>query len=96
LIETITRENTYFDRKDTIFDDGYRYIEAQNKMLSLVFDQAKQIGIQNIYYLKGEGLIGYDHEGTIDGTHFTDIGCDRIAEKVIAVIRKIFENEKQN
>lgn len=89
LIETITRENTYLDRKDSIFDDGYRYIKAQNKMLSLVFDQAKQMGIQNIFYIKGEGLIGYDHEGTIDGTHLNDIGSMRYAKEVQEIITKI-------
>jgi lysophospholipase L1-like esterase len=93
LIESITRENTYFDRKDSIVEDGYQYIIAQNKMLSSTFNQAKLMGVQNIYYLKGEGLIGYDHEGTVDGTHLTDLGSSRFAEKVALKIQDIFKKK---
>jgi len=96
LMESITRENTYFERKDTMLNDGFKYIESQNQMLSLTFDEARRIGINNIYYLKGEGLIGYDHEGTIDGTHLTDIGFSRMAEKVKVKVQEIFKKEYPN
>ena len=45
-------------------------------------------GVQNLFYIESEGAIGYDHEGTVDGVHFTDLGFLRYADFLI----KQFEN----
>ena len=37
-------------------------------------------GIQNLFYLESKGAFGNDHEGTVDGVHFTDLGFLRYAD----------------
>jgi len=63
--------------------------EKKNIELSKAFKVLQESGIQGIYYLKGEGLIGKDHEGTVDGVHPNDLGMMRMAEALQPVIQKI-------
>ncbi|RIJ50873.1 hypothetical protein D1614_01035 [Maribellus luteus] len=42
----------------------------------------KRLGIKDVYYLKTDGLIGSDHEATVDGSHLSDLGMTRLAEKI--------------
>jgi GDSL-like lipase/acylhydrolase family protein/SGNH-like hydrolase/esterase family protein len=53
--------------------------EEKNLELHRSFMTLLESGIQELYYKKGEGLIGYDHEGTVDGVHPNDLGMMRIA-----------------
>jgi len=59
-----------------------------------VYNNAIENGIDNLYYLTNDGLIGYDHEGTIDGIHLNDLGMQRIANKIEQEIIKILELNK--
>ena len=43
----------------------------------------------NLYFLSGEGLLGEDHEGTIDGTHPNDIGFERMIQKIEPELKNI-------
>lgn len=43
----------------------------------------------NLYFLNGEGLLGEDHEGTIDGTHPNDLGFERMTQKIQPVLKNI-------
>jgi len=54
--------------------------EEKNKKLHRAFLNLQESGIRELYYKKGDGLIGYDHEGTVDGVHPNDLGMLRIAE----------------
>ena len=40
-------------------------------------------GIANIFYVDNTDAIGTDHEGTVDGVHFTDLGFMRYADYLI-------------
>jgi hypothetical protein len=57
--------------------------------LQRAFEEIRESGIPDIFYLQGDGLIGYDHEGTVDGVHPNDLGMMRMAESLQPVIRKI-------
>ena len=46
-------------------------------------------GIQNLFYLASKDAIGNDHEGTVDGVHFTDLGFSRYAEYLINYFKKL-------
>lgn len=61
----------------------------KNKELRRAFETLKDNGIKKLYYKKGDGLIGDDHEGTVDGVHPNDIGMMRIAEGLEPTIRKL-------
>lgn len=54
-------------------------------------------GFQNIYYISNQGFTDTDHESTVDGTHFNDLGSMRMALFLETEIRKILPaNEKEN
>ena len=42
-----------------------------------------QEGIPNLFYIDQTNAIGKDHEGTVDGVHFTDLGFLRYANYLI-------------
>jgi hypothetical protein len=93
LVESIIREDAYFPETDITVFGSLKYILAQNEELKKVYDKAIDLNLGQIYYLTSDGLIGYDHEGTVDGTHLNDLGMKRIAENIEKKIRDIY-NER--
>jgi len=65
--------------------------EKKNIELKRAFKTLKDSGIRDLYYREGEGLIGDDYEGTVDGVHPNDIGMLRIAEELEPTIRILLE-----
>ena len=63
--------------------------EKKNIELWRAYKVLQESGIQQLYYQKGDGLIGDDHEGTVDGVHPNDLGMLRIAEALQPVIEII-------
>lgn len=65
--------------------------DAEKKRVELrrAFKVLKGSGVKQLYYQKGDGLIGDDHEGTVDGVHPNDLGMLRMAESLEPTIRKI-------
>jgi len=61
---------------------------SANAALREIFAKLKKSGVKNLLYISGENLIGDDHEATVDGTHPTDLGFVRMAEKIEPVLRK--------
>jgi hypothetical protein len=91
LVESIIREYAYFKESDEFTFGSLKFIQAQNKELKWAFENAVNLGIKNISYLDSDGLIGYDHEGTVDGTHLSDLGLYRIADNIEAKIIEILK-----
>lgn len=74
------------------FENPLESVTARkNKELKRAFETLKESGIKDLYYQKGEGLIGGDHEGTVDGVHPNDLGMLRIAESLKPVIQYILK-----
>jgi hypothetical protein len=61
----------------------------KNIQLRRAYDKLKESGIKQIYYKRGDGLIGDDYEGTVDGVHPNDLGMMRMAEVLEPAIIKI-------
>jgi hypothetical protein len=60
---------------------------AENRAaLKKAFETLIAAGDKNLYYLPGDKLIGDDAEGTVDGSHPTDLGFIRQAETFAAVL----------
>ena len=74
LVEDRTYSNTPFLAKSRRRHQGSR------AALKKAFDNLSAAGVQNLYYLAGEDLLGDDGEGTVDGSHPTDLGFVRQAE----------------
>jgi hypothetical protein len=56
------------------------------------FDALTAAGVKGLHYLPGDKLIGDDGEGTVDGSHPTDLGfarqADVMAESLGAILKK--------
>lgn len=63
--------------------------------LKASFDRLVKAGDANLYYIKGEDLIGDDGEGTVDSSHPTDLGFLRQSEAFAKVLRPILESQKK-
>ena len=59
--------------------------------LKAAYESLKKSGIKNLYYLPGEHLFGDDGEGSVDGSHPTDLGFMRQAEIFAKVLGPLFQ-----
>lgn len=66
--------------------------EASHAALHAAYDRLVAAGVKQLYYLPGADQIGIDGEGTVDGSHPTDLGFARMAKAFEAVLRPILEN----
>jgi lysophospholipase L1-like esterase len=64
-------------------------LSVKNPALKNEYEKMMEAGIKNVYYVTRENLIGNDHEATVDGTHFTDLGFMRFADALTNELKKI-------
>ncbi len=83
FIENIIFESAYFDKKVK------KDLEEKNIELKTQFDKMVNENINNVYYISQNGAIGKDHEGTVDGVHFNDLGFMRYSDYLIANFKKM-------
>jgi lysophospholipase L1-like esterase len=48
---------------------------------------------KNIHYLPGDNLLGTDGEGTVDGSHPSDLGMMRMTESLLPIMEKILQRK---
>src|SRR5688572_13173164 len=58
------------------------------------FDALVAAGDKNLHYLRGDKLIGDDGEGTVDGSHPTDLGFMRQAEAFAEALKPLLAPKK--
>lgn len=77
MIESVVRESGNFDQviSKRVADQNRNFREAYNRLVAA--------GMRNLYLIKGDDLLGHDHEGTIDGTHPNDVGFDRMLQVIV-------------
>lgn len=61
--------------------------------LKAAFDRLQQEGFKDLYYIPGEHLFGDDGEGSVDGSHPTDLGFTRQAEIFARVLEPLLKPE---
>lgn len=83
LVESVIFPHAVFD---TSTDDN---LSLKNAALRGEFEQLKNLGDNNIYYLRTDNLLGDDGEGTVDGVHLTDLGFQRFAKVILHKIESI-------
>ncbi len=59
--------------------------------LKAVYESLKKSGVKNLYYIPGEHLLGDDGEGSVDGSHPTDLGSMRQAEIFAQVLGSLLK-----
>ncbi|NGM64834.1 SGNH/GDSL hydrolase family protein [Sphingobacterium sp. SGR-19] len=63
----------------------------QNVNFRTEYDRLQAAGYKNLFYLPADHLIGDDYEGTVDGTHPTDVGFERMVKIIQPAIEKILD-----
>jgi len=81
LIENIIYQN--------MLDDRHESHRLKNEKLRAAYEQLTHAGIHDLHYLAADNLLGRDREGTVDGTHPTDVGFLRIAEAILPVLKPL-------
>ncbi|GGK87895.1 hydrolase [Rufibacter glacialis] len=83
MVESVFRESTPWDQEKRQHDT------RQNQEFRKAYEQLKQEKFKNLHYLPAKDLPDYDHEGTIDGSHLSDLGFTRVAPHVGKALKKI-------
>jgi hypothetical protein len=63
-------------------------VAAANLELRGAYDRLRKSGVRNLFYVPAKNLIGDDAEATVDGTHPTDLGFQRMADGIEPVLRR--------
>lgn len=80
-------ENIEYARN--IFEAGIKKsFEDKNNALKAEFAKLQKEGMKGIYYISSANAIGDDNEGTVDGTHMTDLGFMRYADYLIGKFKE--------
>lgn len=83
FIENIIFESGHFNKKIK------NEIEEKNNESKIQFDKMIKKNIKNIFHISQKGAIGKDHEGTVDGVHFNDLGFMRYSDFLITNFKKM-------
>lgn len=84
LVEGFMNESNYFNPASGVNET----VRKKNSELRRGYEMLKKSGVSKLTYHEGGGLIGSDHEGTVDGIHPNDIGMLRIADTLLPVLKK--------
>ena len=87
LVESIFREDGNWNREKGIV------VTNQNKEFRKAYEQLLNENFHDLYYISSKGLMGGDHEATVDGTHLTDLGFTRLAKQIEGVLVQVFKEK---
>jgi hypothetical protein len=75
---------------------GARKRNAENHAaLKLAYDHLRAAGIKRLHYLPGAPQLGEDGEGTVDGSHPTDLGFLRMADAFAPVLAEALKQPSE-
>lgn len=80
LVENITYQTGRASGSDGSYERGI------NAQLRAAYEELVAEGQTRLHYLEGADLLGRDGEGTVDGTHPTDLGFSRMAQVIGPVV----------
>lgn len=83
MVESVFREFSHWDTNPSI------KVAEQNAEWKATYDRLRKEKQKNIYYIQSSELMGDDHDATIDGTHLTDLGFMRIADRIQKTLKKL-------
>lgn len=85
LIQTGPRDSGNFD---TVIE---QVVRLKNENILTEFEKLSKEGVKDLYLIRGEDLLGDDHEGTTDGVHPNDLGFDRMFQVIKPAMLKILQ-----
>jgi hypothetical protein len=66
-------------------------ITEKNAALKVFYDAQIAAGDKNLYYFKGEDVLGGDPETTVDNYHLTDLGFTRFADALYPLMKQLLD-----
>ena len=73
-------------KRQTYIDEDVR---KKNLLLSNEIKECKKLGFKDMHLIEQNGCLGSDHEATVDGVHYNDIGFQRFADHILENMRGI-------
>jgi hypothetical protein len=64
---------------------------GNHEALQTIYNQLKASGVGNLHYVRGDALFGDDGEGSVDGSHPSDLGFLRQANEFAEVLGPLLE-----
>jgi hypothetical protein len=74
-------ENVMYADSDFVKTRRLRWTES-NAVLRGIYEKLRKAGDRNLHYIPATHLLGDDGEGTVDGTHPTDLGFLRMSQVI--------------
>jgi lysophospholipase L1-like esterase len=84
--------------EDRNYPNGFLVASSRRKndgnhaALRAAYDQLRAADVKGLHYLTGSSQLGDDGEGTVDGSHPTDLGFMRMADAFGAILAPILRN----
>jgi lysophospholipase L1-like esterase len=88
----LAEDRTYTDAR--FLDSHRRRNGTSREALREAYRKLVAEGVTGLYYLEGDVQLGDDGEGTVDGSHPTDLGFLRMADALEPVIREALAGSK--
>ncbi|MGE3409057.1 MAG: SGNH/GDSL hydrolase family protein [Pirellulales bacterium] len=85
LVENITYQNS------PVVPASQKNTDSKNVALKEIYQGLMSSGATGLHYFAGGDLLGDDGEATVDGTHPTDLGFQRMADALTPAIQAILE-----
>lgn len=82
MIENLWYSYAFFDK------DWARDLNSRNGEWIKIYKQLKKEGYRQLYYISAESLAGKPYEGTVDGTHLTDLGTQIFSDNLCKTLKK--------
>ena len=88
LVEDRTMQDSF------LIEGRMQYYHLKDRAeLKAAYDRLQNAGVKNLHYISGEHLFGDDGEGSVDGSHPSDLGFVRQAKIFAQVIRPFLKPE---
>jgi hypothetical protein len=89
----LVEDRTYTDAF-LVASKRQRNLESR-RAFRAAYDRLKADGVSHLHYLSGESLLGADGEDTVDGSHPTDLGFWRMANRFEEALRRILSEHER-
>lgn len=88
----LVEDRTYADA--FLVESRARRNQGSRRALRTAYETMQADGLQHLYYLEGETLLGKDGLDTVDGSHPTDLGFWRQANAFEPILRTILQSDQ--
>jgi lysophospholipase L1-like esterase len=79
-------------RSPALLPSRNRLLDRKHAAMRKAYDELRSAGVPNLHYRTGDDLIGHDDDGTVDGSHPTDLGMVRYADALEPELRKLLKH----